>query len=80
MKKCNSVAILPACNLVCASATILITILFIVASDDFAGLAPFEVVRVEERVDEDDNVHKWRCKQVHNVACKVLCTLKVVAW
>jgi len=65
---------------VCAPATILITILFVVASDDFAGLAPFEVVRVEERVDKDDNVHKGRCEQVHDIACKVLCTLEVVAW
>jgi hypothetical protein len=66
-------------SLVCASATNIVAVLFIVATNDFTSLAPFEVIRVEEGVNQDDNVHEWRCEKVHNVAYEVLRPLKVVS-
>lgn len=62
----------------CASATSRILFGILWAADHFACLAPFEVVRVEERVQHDDDVHEWGRKEVQEVAHKVLNTLFVV--
>lgn len=43
-----------------------------VTLDYFASLTPFEVIRVEERVHHDDDVHERRREEVDEEADKVL--------
>jgi hypothetical protein len=49
------------------------------ALDDLPGLAPSEVVRVQQGVDEDNDVHERRGEEVEKVSDKVLGALEVVA-
>jgi hypothetical protein len=60
--------------------TTVVAVLFVVPSDNLASLAPFEVIRVEERVYQDNNVHERRSEKMHDVAYEVLGSLEVVAW
>jgi hypothetical protein len=60
--------------------TTVVAVLFVVPSDNLASLAPFEVIRVKERVSQDDNVHERGSKKMHDVAHEVLSALEVVAW
>lgn len=50
-----------------------------VTLDYFASLAPFEVIRVEERVHHDDDVHEWGSKEVDEEANKVLDALSHIS-
>lgn len=63
-----------------ATSTNIVTILLPVSLDDLSGLAPLEVIRVHQRVHENDDVHEGRGKEVEEVSNKVLSSLEVVAW
>lgn len=65
---------------VCASPTNIIAILFVITSDNFSRLAPFEVIRMEKRIYEDDDVHEGRRKEVEEVPDEILEPLKVISW
>lgn len=60
--------------------TTVVAVLFVVPSDNLTGLAPFEVIRVEERVSQNNNVHERRSEEMHDIAHEVLRALEVVAW
>lgn len=66
--------------LVCPTAADIVSVFLIVPFDDLSCLAPLEVIRVKERIHEDDDVHKWGSKEVEEVPNKVLHTLETVAW
>lgn len=48
--------------------------------DYFASLTPFEVIRVEERVNHDDDVHEGRGEEVDKETNKVLDALLHISW
>lgn len=50
-----------------------------VRSHHLSRLAPFEVIRVEQRVNQYDNISKWRGAEVQEIANKVLGSLEHVA-
>lgn len=52
----------------------------LVFANDFPSLPPFKIIRVEERVDKDDDVHEWGAQKVEEVTYEVLHTLQIVAW
>lgn len=64
-----------------AAATRVVQVLFVaVAADDFSRLAPLEVVGMEERVNQNDDVHERRRDDVQKKSHKILETLEVVSW
>lgn len=63
-----------------ASPTDVVAVLLVAIPNNFAGLAPLEVVRVYKGINEDNNVHEWRCEKMKNEACKVLDSFEVIAW
>lgn len=63
-----------------ASPTDVIAVLFVTIANNFASLAPLEVVRVYQGINQNNNVHERRSKEMKNEACKVLGSLEVVAW
>jgi hypothetical protein len=66
--------------LVSATAANVVGALFVAVVDDFSSLSPFEVVGMEERVEQNDHVHKGSGAQVHEESDKVLESLEVVSW
>lgn len=63
----------------CTPTSNIITILLVNTPDNFTRLTPLEVIRVEQRVNQNDNVHKRRREEMHDIACEVLRALEVVA-
>lgn len=63
-----------------ASTADVVAVLFVSIANDFASLAPFEVVRIYKGINQDNNVHEGRSKEMKNEACKVLDSLKIIAW
>lgn len=49
-----------------------------VVAYNFPRLAPFEVIRVEQRVHQDNDVHKRRSEEVEEEADEVLESLEVI--
>src|SRR6478735_4677093 len=64
---------------VCALTTNSITILLVNTPDNFTRLTPLEVIRVKQRINQNNNVHKRRCEEMHDIACEILRALEVVA-
>lgn len=50
-----------------------------VGPDHLSCLAPLEIIRVEKRVHENDDVHEGRGEEVEEVADEILHPLKLVA-
>lgn len=45
-------------TLVGTATTTVVAVLFVIPSNNLASLAPFEIIRMEERVYQDNNVHE----------------------
>ena len=43
-----------------------------IIGDNFPCLAPFEVVRVKQRIDQNNDVHEWRREKVKEEPNEVL--------
>jgi hypothetical protein len=64
---------------VCTPTTNIITILLVNTPDNLTRLTPLEVIGVKQRIHQNNNVHKRRREEMHDIAYKVLRALKVVA-
>jgi hypothetical protein len=50
-----------------------------VTLDNLASFAPLEVIRVNQGIDKNNDVHKGRCEEVHKVADEVLRSLQAIS-